>query len=97
MVFDPYVLLNGIWGYVCVSVMLPAFVTRNDRSLVSVAALIFVVNSPFLYFSQRMLITDALMRSATVALINLVMAYLTAHFFHHRRSVLDLFRHEKRL
>ncbi|QQZ39754.1 hypothetical protein IF690_17010 [Pseudomonas sp. SK3(2021)] len=92
MVFDAFVILNSLWGLVCVSVILPAFVARKYRLIVAVGALILVVNSLLLYFSQQMPIIEALLRSGAVVLVNVLVAYLIAHFFHHKRSILDLFR-----
>lgn len=92
MYVDGLVILSGLWGFIGASVLLPAFVAGNYRLVIAMGALILVVNSLFLYFNQQMLLIEALLRSTAVALIHVSTAYLIVHFFHHKRSVSDLFR-----
>ncbi|MDE1532216.1 hypothetical protein HBO18_18005 [Pseudomonas lactis] len=92
MTFDAFGVLNGFWGLLCVSVILPALVARKYLVIVTVGALILIANTIFLHFNQKMLLIEAVLRSGAVALVNILIAYLIAHFFHHKRSVLDLFR-----
>lgn len=96
MIFDALAILNGFWGIVCVSVILPALVARKYWLISSVCVSIFVVNSLFLYFNQQMSVIESFLRSAAVVLFNVLVAYLAAHFFYHKRSVLDLFRRATR-
>lgn len=92
MIFDVFAMLNGIWGGVCALVLIPALIDKKYRRFVTVIAVIFIVNSLFLCFSERIPALESILRSVAVALINVVIVYLVVHFFHHKRSVLDLFR-----
>lgn len=96
MIFDALAILNGFWGFVCITVILPALVARKYWLISSVCVSIFVVNSLFLYFNQQMSVIEALFRSAAVVLLNVLVAYLVAHFGHYKRSVLDLIRRSTR-
>lgn len=96
MIFDALAILNGLWGCLCIAVILPALVARKYRRIIVVYAAIFMVNSLFLYFNQQMPMIEALLRSAAVVGLNVLVAYLLAHFCHHKRSVLDLFRRTSR-
>ncbi|WP_395610873.1 hypothetical protein [Pseudomonas sp. B22129] len=92
MIFDAFAICNGLLGFVSMTVILPAFVKHQYRLIAAVFTLILVVYSIFLYSTQQMPVVQALLRSAAVASVNVLVAYLIAHFFHHKRSVLDLFR-----
>lgn len=96
MIFDALTILNGLWGCLCIAVILPALVAQRYRLIIAVYASILVVNSLFLYFNQQMPIIEALLRSVAVVGLNVLVAYLLAHFCHHKRSVLDLFRRATR-
>lgn len=92
MIFDALAILNSLWGVVCLSIILPALVARKYWLIGSVSVLILVVNSLFLYLNHRMPVIEAFLRSAAVVLLNVMVAYLVAHFRYHKRTVLDLFR-----
>ena len=96
MIFDALAILNGLWVCLCITVILPALVARKYRLIIAVYTSIFIVNSLFLYLNQQMPIIEALIRSVAVVALNVLMAYLLAHFCHHKRSVLDLFRRSTR-
>lgn len=97
MIFDALAILNGLWGCLCIAVIVPALVACKYRLIIAVYTLILIVNSLFLYFNQQMPIIEALLRSVAVVALNVILAYLFAHFCHHKRSVLDLFRRSTRL
>ncbi|KFF42158.1 hypothetical protein JH25_27680 [Pseudomonas sp. BRG-100] len=96
MIFDALAILNGLWGFLCIALILPALVARKYRLIITVYTTILIVNSLFLYFNQQMPIIEALLRSMAVVAINVLIAYLLAHFCHHKRSVSDLFRRSTR-
>lgn len=96
MIFDSLAILNGLWGCLCIAVILPALVAHKYRRIITVCALIFLTNSLALHFNQKMPITEASLRSLAVVMLNVLVAYLLAHFCYHKRTALDLFRRTTR-
>jgi cyanate permease len=92
MVFDTFVALNSLWGFLCISIIFPALAERKYPLIFATGILILITHSIFLHFNQKMLFSEALLRSTAVALANILVPYLLVHFFHHKRSMKDLFR-----
>ena len=95
MVFDSFAMLNGFWGFICVMVLAPALAKRRYALALAAVGLVFVTNSAYLHSNQQMPLGEAMFRSAGVVLMHGAIAFLLAHFAHHKRSFKDLFGRSK--
>lgn len=53
MVFDTFVALNSLWGFLCISIIFPALAERKYPLIFATGILILITHSIFLHFNQK--------------------------------------------